>query len=105
MHIHSPSWFVLSQQATANLQQSALIPSLVFTTLALIVVVLRWYSRIRLAPDTWHIEDFIISAALASGPQRNEVIELTTKQLLSIGMTAVVGAGKFYLHRLYQVIV
>ncbi|KAF1363417.1 hypothetical protein EJ07DRAFT_152231 [Lizonia empirigonia] len=76
MHVHSPTWFVLSQQATANLQQSALIPSLVFTSLAVLIVMLRWYSRIRLTPGTWHVEDFVITIAL----------------LLSIGMTAVVGA-------------
>ncbi|KAF2629216.1 hypothetical protein BU25DRAFT_389218 [Macroventuria anomochaeta] len=64
MQIHSPSWFVLSQKATANLQQSALIPALVFTTLALLIVILRWYSRICLAPGTWHIEDFVVTAAL-----------------------------------------
>ncbi|KAF9691194.1 hypothetical protein EKO04_010901 [Ascochyta lentis] len=76
MGAYSPSWFVLSQKATANLQQSALIPALVFTSLALFVVSLRWYSRIRLAPGTWRVEDYVISAAL----------------LLSVSMTAVVGA-------------
>ncbi|KAH6638805.1 hypothetical protein C7974DRAFT_304363 [Boeremia exigua] len=76
MPTNSPSWFVLSQKATANLQQSALIPSVVFTVLALSIVLLRWYSRIRLAPGTWRREDFLITAAL----------------LVSIGMTAVVGA-------------
>ncbi|KAJ4986553.1 integral membrane protein [Stagonosporopsis vannaccii] len=75
MPTNSPSWFVLSQKATENLQQSALIPALTFTSLALVVVLLRWYSRIRLAPGTWHREDMLISVAL----------------VLSISMTAVVG--------------
>ncbi|UPX19974.1 uncharacterized protein EKO05_0010222 [Ascochyta rabiei] len=76
MDTHSPSWFILSQKATANLQQSALIPALLFTSLALLVVLLRWYSRICLAPGKWGVEDYFISVAL----------------LLSISMTAVVGA-------------
>lgn len=70
MFTHSPSWFVLSQKATADLQHSALIPALVLTVLALITVVLRWYSRVRLAPGTWHTEDFVITGALV---KRNKI--------------------------------
>ncbi|KAF3032394.1 hypothetical protein E8E12_003884 [Didymella heteroderae] len=76
MHIHSPSWFVLSQKATANLSHSALIPSLVFTTLAFLIVMFRWISRLCLAPGTWYREDVLVTLAT----------------LMSIGMTAVVGA-------------
>lgn len=63
MSTNSPSWFVLSQQATTGLQRSAFVPALLFTALAFIVVVLRWYSKLRLMPGTWRLEDFVISAA------------------------------------------
>lgn len=77
MGIHSPSWFVLSHEATANLQQSALIPAVLFTTLALPIVVLRWYSRTRLAPRTWHVEDVVVTAALVCARQDPGAIRLT----------------------------
>lgn len=77
MHTESPSWFVLSQNATANLGLTALLPALVLTIFALLVVLLRWYSKIRLMPGTWHFEDVLFTFTL----------------LLSMGMTAVIGAG------------
>jgi len=76
MHSESPSWFVLSQNATANLGLTALLPALILTIFALLVMLLRWYSKIRLMPGTWHFEDVLFTLAL----------------LLSVGMTAVIGA-------------
>lgn len=64
MPTKSPSWFVLSQNATANLGLSALLPALVLTILALLVMILRWYSKIRLRPGTWHFEDVLFTLAL-----------------------------------------
>jgi Ca2+/Na+ antiporter len=64
MHIRSPSWFDLSQKATANLAQSAFIPSLVFTVLAFLIVTFRWISRLCLAPRTWYREDLLVTSAM-----------------------------------------
>lgn len=64
MLTESPSWFVLSQNATANLGLTALLPALILTTFALLVVLLRWYSKIHLRPGTWHFEDILFTFAL-----------------------------------------
>ncbi|KAF1925036.1 uncharacterized protein M421DRAFT_267455 [Didymella exigua CBS 183.55] len=66
MDTNSPSWFVASQQATTSLRGSAFIAALIFTTLAFIIVILRWYSKIRLVPGTLRLEDFVITAATVS---------------------------------------
>jgi hypothetical protein len=60
----SPSWFVLGQNATANLGLTALLPALVLTIFALLVVLLRWYSKICLRPGTWHFDDVLFTLAL-----------------------------------------
>ena len=73
MNVYSPSWFVLSQAEPASLEGVALVPASVFTSFALIIVVLRWYSKIRLAPGTQHIEDFVITAALVRSQRDPEV--------------------------------
>jgi hypothetical protein len=66
MHTHAPTWLVLSSVATADINESALIPAALFTALALGVVLLRWYSRICLSPGVCRIEDYCIGSALAS---------------------------------------
>ncbi|CAO2647067.1 Nn.00g079890.m01.CDS01 [Neocucurbitaria sp. VM-36] len=79
MHSHSPSWFVLSSKATADIRHPALIPAVVFTALAVFMVMLRWYSRVVYSsPGSIGTEDYFLTAAL----------------LMSIGITCVVG-GEF----------
>lgn len=75
MRTHSPSWFILSSEATADIQIDALVPAIVFTILASIMVGLRWYSRLYSACGV-KTEDYLVTAAL----------------ILSIGNTAVIGA-------------
>lgn len=66
MEINSPSWFVLAQQATTSLHRLAFVPALVTTTLAFLIVILRWYSKIRLMSGSCSLEDFVITAAMVS---------------------------------------
>lgn len=66
MNTHAPSWLVLSSVATADIRESALIPAVLFTTLALVVVLLRWYSRMCLSPGICCIEDYFVGGALVS---------------------------------------
>jgi hypothetical protein len=64
MHTHAPTWLVLSSLAMEDIRQSALIPAVIFTTLALGVVLLRWYSRMCLSPGVCRAEDYCVSGAL-----------------------------------------
>lgn len=64
MHIHSPSWFVLSASATAHISLNALVPATLFTVLALIMVCARWYSRIVCRPGHVGPEDWCASWAM-----------------------------------------
>jgi hypothetical protein len=66
MNTHAPSWLVLSSVATADIRESTLIPAVLFTTLALVVVLLRWYSRVCLSPGICCIEEYFVSGALVS---------------------------------------
>jgi len=63
MLAHLPSWIALSSEAVANISYSALIPAIVFTTLALVTVVLRLYSRARFSRKIG-AEDILVTAAL-----------------------------------------
>ena len=78
MYSYAPTWLVLSSVATADIRQSALIPAVIITTLALGAVILRWYSRMCLSPSVCRVEDYCISGAL----------------LLSMCTMAVVAAGE-----------
>ncbi|EUC41040.1 hypothetical protein COCMIDRAFT_30116 [Bipolaris oryzae ATCC 44560] len=76
-HAQSPSWFVIRSKATADIGYDALIPTVVFTALALVMVILRLCSRTCSNPSRIGLEDYFVTAAV----------------LLSIGFTAVIGQG------------
>ncbi|OAL43367.1 hypothetical protein IQ07DRAFT_650204 [Pyrenochaeta sp. DS3sAY3a] len=78
MHSHSPSWFVLSSSATANIGLDALVSSAIFTAVAMIMVGLRWGSRMCSPKGTVGVEDYFVTVAL----------------VFSIGFTAAIG-GEF----------
>ncbi|KAF1829235.1 hypothetical protein BDW02DRAFT_177731 [Decorospora gaudefroyi] len=81
MHGNSPSWFILRSKATANIRYEALVPAVIFTALAFLMVGLRWCSRICSRSASVGLEDYLITVAL----------------VFSIGITAVVG-GEFGIH-------
>ena len=64
MH-ENPSWVKVSQQAGADIGHQALIPVLILTVLALVMVVLRWFSRVRLS-CVYGVEDVVVTLALVS---------------------------------------
>lgn len=66
MQSRSPSWFVLSSKATADIRHEALIPAVVFTALAVFMVILRWYSRLYFTSGSIRTEDYLVTAALVS---------------------------------------
>ncbi|KAF2845134.1 hypothetical protein T440DRAFT_545507 [Plenodomus tracheiphilus IPT5] len=63
MHGHSPSWFILSSEATADIHIDTLVPAIVFTVLACVMVALRWYGRLCSACGI-KTEDYFVTAAL-----------------------------------------
>jgi hypothetical protein len=70
MHDQSPSWFILRSKATADIQYETLVPTVVFTVLALLMVVLRWCSRISCRSATVKSEDYVVTAAMVSTRKR-----------------------------------
>ncbi|KAF1918624.1 hypothetical protein BDU57DRAFT_116496 [Ampelomyces quisqualis] len=82
MHHHSPSWYILSPAATAHISYDALIPAAMLTSLAICLVALRWYSRIKCRPGHVACEDWFISVAM----------------ILSLCFTALIG-GEILLDR------
>jgi hypothetical protein len=66
MHDHSPSWFVLRSKATADIGYEALVPPVIFTALAALMVALRWCSRICARSAKIELEDYFVTAALVS---------------------------------------
>jgi len=64
MHSHSPSWFVLSSEATANIHVESLVTAIVSTGLASCMVALRWYSRVCATSCGVKTEDYLVTAAL-----------------------------------------
>lgn len=66
MESRSPSWFVLSSKATADIRYEALIPAVTFSALAILVVVLRWYSRVYSTAGSIGTEDYLVTLALVS---------------------------------------
>lgn len=64
MHNHSPSWFVLSSEATADIRFEALIPAVLLTALATCIITLRWYSRLCATSSGIQIEDSLVTIAL-----------------------------------------
>jgi hypothetical protein len=79
---HLPSWIVLSAGAVADISYSGLIPAVVSTTLALVAVVLRLYSRARLSRKIG-TEDILVAAALVGTPSGRQNIALTKADLIS----------------------
>ncbi|EMD92293.1 hypothetical protein COCC4DRAFT_48204 [Bipolaris maydis ATCC 48331] len=77
-HAQSPSWFVIRSKATADIGYDALVPTVIFTALAFVMVILRLCSRTCSNTNRIGLEDYFITAAL----------------LLSMGFTAVIGQGK-----------
>lgn len=74
-HAQSPSWFVIRSKATADIGYNALVPTVIFTALALVMVILRLCSRTCSNPSRVGLEDYFITVAV----------------LLSMGFTAVIG--------------
>jgi hypothetical protein len=64
MHKHSPSWYLLSLEATVDIGYDALVPAVVFTALALCMVLGRWYSRVCCMPRNVGWEDWCVSVAM-----------------------------------------
>jgi hypothetical protein len=64
MHHHSPSWFMLSSAATAHIGIDAIVPAVLFTGLALLMVAARWYSRIVCRPGYVGLEDYFVSITM-----------------------------------------
>ncbi|KAJ4346439.1 uncharacterized protein N0V89_010368 [Didymosphaeria variabile] len=62
MH-ENPSWIIVSKKATADIGYEALIPAVVLTALALLTIILRWYSRAKLS-GVYGVEDVIVTLAL-----------------------------------------
>lgn len=66
MYARSPSWFVLSSKATADISYEALLPTVILTALASVMVVLRWCSRVCSRSITIGPEDYCVTAAMVS---------------------------------------
>ncbi|KAH3912526.1 hypothetical protein HBH56_116160 [Parastagonospora nodorum] len=64
MHHHSPSWYILSSEATAHIRLDALAPAIVFTIIAFCMVLFRWFSRLVCRPGYIGLEDYLISIAV-----------------------------------------
>ncbi|KAH4930884.1 hypothetical protein HBI24_117830 [Parastagonospora nodorum] len=77
MHHHSPSWYILSSEATAHIRLDALAPAIVFTIIAFCMVLFRWFSRLVCRPRYFGLEDYLISIAV----------------LLSICITGIISGG------------
>ncbi|KAH5496035.1 hypothetical protein HBI52_195650 [Parastagonospora nodorum] len=80
MHHHSPSWYILSSEATAHIRLDALAPAIVFTIIAFCMVLFRWFSRLVCRPRYFGLEDYLISIAVFSpthepGNRQNEILK------------------------------
>ena len=62
--MHPPTWFVLSAEATAQIGSGDLVPIVICTAFAILMVILRLYSRIYSAPGGMKTEDYFVMAAL-----------------------------------------
>jgi hypothetical protein len=67
MHVQSPSWFVLRSKATADISYDALIPTVIFTTLASAMLILRLCSRLCSNPTRIGLEDYFFTAVIGGG--------------------------------------
>jgi hypothetical protein len=57
---------MLSSAATAHIRYDALVPAVLFTGLAVCMVLLRWYSRVVCRPGHVGVEDILISIAMVN---------------------------------------
>jgi hypothetical protein len=55
---------MLSSAATAHIGYDALVPAVLITGLAGLMVVARWYSRIVCRPRDVGLEDYLVSIAM-----------------------------------------
>lgn len=69
MHDHSPSWFVLRSKATANINYEALLPTVIFTSLASFMILLRWCSRLCSRSAKIGVEDYFVTAAMVGASE------------------------------------
>ncbi|KAF2113783.1 hypothetical protein BDV96DRAFT_523333 [Lophiotrema nucula] len=75
MRTHGPGWTVISTKAPADIGNHALGPAIAFSALALVSIVLRWYTRAFITRRVG-TEDLLITAAM----------------IISLGMTGIIGA-------------
>ncbi|KAJ5060826.1 hypothetical protein J3E74DRAFT_268950 [Bipolaris maydis] len=76
-HAQSPSWFVIRSKATADIGYDALVPTVIFTALAFVMVILRLCSRTCSNTNRIGLEDYFITAALVSVTVAINKISLT----------------------------
>ena len=80
---------------SSNIGNDALIPTIIFTVLATIVVGLRWYTRCQIS-HCIGLDDYVILFALVSSSFPVYIrVQLTGMQLLSWTMCIIVGASVF----------
>ena len=63
-----PAWYAMRYKALADIRYAALIPAVMFTTLALLMVALRWCCRIFSRSAKVGPEDYLVTAAVVSIP-------------------------------------
>ena len=68
MQDQSTAWYAIRYKALADIRYAALIPAVMFTALALLMVVLRWCCRIYCRSARVGTEDYLVTAALVSMP-------------------------------------
>ena len=59
----NPSWIVVSQNAAADIGMQALVPAVVLTAMAVAMVGLRWWSRVKMS-GLWGVEDGVVTGAV-----------------------------------------
>lgn len=80
MRVHTPSWFVLSSKATADIHIDALASCVVFTSLAMVFVVLRLLTRVK--NGGLRLEDYVVVVAVVLQSQHEEDISLIAEDSL-----------------------
>jgi len=66
MQDQSPAWYAMRYKALADIRYTALIPTVMFTALALLMVALRWCCRICSRSAKVGPEDYLVTAAVVS---------------------------------------
>lgn len=100
MQHHSPSWYILSSQATAHIRLDALVSAIVFTALAFCMVLLRWFSRLVCRPGHVALEDYLISIAVVSRTHNSPMPNLTnTSCYQHASLASLAEASRFPAHQ------